>query len=143
MQTEPARWSLARSFTRWCWSLALLLSTQLVQADKLQVRLEIQGADTLPRLAHLVVPVVVELAEAVDAPLLLTPSVEGSAVEVVRGRLLRSDAKLLDARHLRFEIPVVARSEGTAIFRVELAAYVCEPRCRLVTASGSRVLRVR
>jgi hypothetical protein len=115
----------------------------LVRADEPRLRIEIQGDDTLPRMAHLQVPVLVELDVAMAAPLLLTPSVEGFAVEVVRGRLLRSDAKPVDASHLRFDIPVVARSEGTAIFRVELSTYVCEPRCRLVTASGSRVLRVR
>jgi hypothetical protein len=124
-------------------SLAVGSSVSLVRADQPQLRIEIQAEDTLPRNAHLLVPVVVELEVAIAAPLLLTPSVEGSAVEVVRGRLLRSDAKRVDARHLRFDVPVVARSEGTAIFRVELATYVCEQRCRFVTANGSRVLRVR
>jgi hypothetical protein len=121
----------------------LLCVVMSVRADGPRVRVEIQGADTLPRTAHVMVPVMLALEVAADAPLLLTPSVEGSAVEVVRGRLLRSDAKLVDPTHLRFEVPVVARSEGTAIFRVEVATYVCEPRCRAVTASGSRVLHVR
>ena len=107
------------------------------------MRVEIEGPESLPRSAHAVVPVVVALDVPTDAPLLLTPSVEGSAVEVVRGRLLRSDAKAIDALHLRFDVPVVARSEGTAIFRVEVATYLCEPGCRPISASGSRVLRVR
>jgi hypothetical protein len=107
------------------------------------MRVEIQGDDSLQRAAHLGVPVWVQLPAAGDAPLLLTPRSEGTAVEVVRGRLLRSDAKSIDATHLRFEVPVVARSEGTAILRVDVSTYVCETRCVQVTASASRALHVR
>jgi hypothetical protein len=107
------------------------------------VRVEIQAQDTLERGGHLGVPVIVQLPAAAAAPLLLTPRIEGSAIEVVRGRLLRSDGKALDATHLRFDVPVVARSEGTAILRVDVSTYVCEPRCVPVSASGSRVLHVR
>jgi hypothetical protein len=89
------------------------------------------------------VPLLVELANGASAPLLLTPRIEGSAVELVRGRLLRADARVLDATHLRFELPVVARSEGTAILRVEVTTYLCTTRCRRVLASESRVLHVR
>jgi hypothetical protein len=105
--------------------------------------IEIQGPDDLPRAAHLSVPVLVSLPAGAATPLMLTPSVEGFAVEVVRGRLIRGDAKSLDPSHLRFELPVVARSEGTAILRVDLSTYVCDPRCRPIAASATRVLHVR
>jgi hypothetical protein len=123
--------------------LALLGCAALARAQEPRVHVEIQGENTLEHAAHLGVPVVVQLPAAANAPLLLTPRVEGSAVEVVRGRLSRSDAKALDATHLRFEVPVVARSEGTAILRVDVSTYVCEPRCVRVSASDSRVLHVR
>jgi hypothetical protein len=115
----------------------------LARAQEPAVRVQIEGEDTLTRAAHLGVPVIVQLPAAADAPLSLAPRIEGSAVEVVRGRLLRSDAKPIDATHLRFEVPVIARSEGTAILRVDVSTYVCEPRCVAVSASDSRVLHVR
>jgi hypothetical protein len=87
--------------------------------------------------------VLVELSDATPQPLLLTPRIEGAAVELVRGRLLRADAKSLDSKHLSFNIPVVARREGTAILRVEVMTYVCATRCSRVIAIESRVLRVR
>lgn len=119
-------------------------AAQLAAAESARLQVEIQGPESLERAAHLAVPVVVTLPPGDRAaPLLLTPSVEGSALEVVRGRLMRSDAKTVDAAQLRFELPVVARSEGTAILRIEVSTYVCEPRCRAVSAAASRVFRVR
>jgi hypothetical protein len=123
--------------------LAALFGAALARAEEPRVTVEIQGENTLDHAAHLGVPVIVQLPAASNAPLLLTPRIEGSAVEVVRGRLSRSDAKALDATHLRFEVPVVARSEGTAILRVDVSTYVCEPRCVPINASDSRVLHVR
>lgn len=75
-------------------------------------------------------------------PLLLTPRSEGTAVEVVRGRLLRAEARDPAADVLEFRVPVVARSSGTAVLRVEAAGYTCERRCRLVRAEASLVLNV-
>lgn len=114
-------------------------------ADGGKVGLHIAGDDALPLSAHTSIPVLVELSPPLAAsyPLLLTPHIEGNAVELVRGRLLRADGKPEDATHLRFELPVVARSEGTAILRVDLMTYLCDPVCRRVSASDSRVLKVR
>jgi hypothetical protein len=71
--------------------------------------------------------------------------VEGEAVEVVRGRLTRPDAKTVDgdASRLRFEVPVLAKSEGTAILRVDLMTYVCARVCQRVLLRASEVVRVR
>ena len=112
-------------------------------ADSGGLSLNIAGDETLARAAHTSIPVIVTLPDGGEHPLLLTPSIEGSALELVRGRLMRADAKRVDAQHLRFELPVVAKSEGTAILRVEVMTYVCSPGCRRVSASGSRVLRIR
>ena len=70
------------------------------------VAVTISGEDTLPQATHTSIPVLVSLTEAsVAYPLTLTPRIEGAAVELVRGRLLRSDAKTVDATHLRFDVP--------------------------------------
>jgi hypothetical protein len=120
-----------------------LLAGSVAAESTPALRVEIQGDSSLPRGSHVSVPILVELARPDSAPLLLTPSIEGGAIELLRGRLLAADAKRLDPTHLRFELPVFARSEGTAILRIELSAYVCSERCRRVSASDSRVLIVR
>lgn len=122
--------------------LAAALCESAAAADDLKMTL--QPEQHLPRNAHTSIAVSVELPIGRDnLPLLLTPRIEGAAVELVRGRLLRSDAKQIDATHLRFEIPVVARSEGTAILRVHLTTYLCAETCRQVEVTASAVLAVR
>lgn len=123
------------------WAAGLIWSASAAAGDLL---LTLQPEQHLARDAHTSIAVSVQLPEGSDnLPLLLTPRIEGAAVELVRGRLLRSDAKQTDATHLRFEIPVVARSEGTAILRVQLSTYACTERCRQVQVSASTVLAVR
>ena len=116
---------------------------QLPAAEAAQVRLQLAPEQELRTGSHAGVRVDVELPPDNDSPLLLTPSIEGSSVEVVRGRLSRSDAKPSGKGALRFEVPVLARSEGTAILRVELMTYVCALRCQRVLLSKSQIIRVR
>jgi hypothetical protein len=93
---------------------------------------------------HASIAVVASLPEACEGqPLLLTPHVEGEAIELVRGRLLRADAKLEAPGRLRFSVPVVARRAGTAIFRIVLMTYACAPTCEQVTAQAEQILRVQ
>lgn len=137
MTTERVRAAL--------WGLLLWVSASspLLAAQSAAI-VTISGEDTLTQATHTSIPVLVSLTEASAAyPLTLTPRIEGAAVELVRGRLLRSDAKLIDATHLRFDVPVVARSQGTAILRVELMTYACDSDCQRVTAQASRALHVR
>lgn len=87
----------------------------------------------------------VRLQPANDLPLLVTPSAEGPAVEVVRGRLLRADAEG-DASApgaLRFAVPVVAKSPGTAVLRVRAMGWVCDHRCRQAIGESTITVRVR
>jgi hypothetical protein len=127
----------------------LLLLTAAAQAQPAAVeapalpRLQLAPEQQLRAGSHNTIEVVVELPPGNDSPLLLTPSTSGSAVEVVRGRLSRSDGKVMDATHLRFEIPVRARTEGTAILRVEVMTYVCARTCSRVLLQGTQVLRVQ
>ena len=81
---------------------------------------------------HAHVDLVVELPAEAAEPLLVTPFREGEALDVVKGRLLRSDARDPSATPLRFELPVLAAAPGTALIGVKLLAYVCAPRCRAV-----------
>lgn len=74
----------------------------------------------------------VQLPPNAATPLLLTPFREGQALEVVKGRLLRSDARDPNERPLHFELPVLARAPGVARIGVRLLAYLCEP------AAGAR-----
>jgi hypothetical protein len=83
---------------------------------------------------HAHVELLVELPREAAEPLLLTPYREGEALEVVKGRLLRSDARDPSAKSLRFALPVLAKTPGTAWIGVRLLAYVCAPRCRAIEA---------
>ena len=136
-----------RSYRRRRSALGLLLVTlgaAPLSAAEGTPSVSIRGPDALAADAHASIPVLVGLAAAsADWPLTLTPRVEGTSLELVRGRFLRADAKQVDATHLRFDVPVVARSQGTAILRVELLTYTCDPECRSVTVQDSRVLQVR
>jgi hypothetical protein len=76
-------------------------------------------------------------------PLLLTPSMEGEAVRVVRGRLLRDDAVRADLSTLVFTLPLLARRAGAALLRVSLVTYSCDTKtCREVRVEASRMLQV-
>lgn len=78
-----------------------------------------------------------------DVPVMLTPASEGTAVEVVRGRLLREDADDPTAATLRFRVPVVARGPGTAVLRVRVRSFSCPDRsCEPTSAESSVVVRV-
>jgi hypothetical protein len=109
-----------------------------------------QGVELLigapPRLlvgAVAVVELTVRIPGTDRQPLLLTPSVEGEAVRVVRGRLLRDDAVRADAGTLTFALPLSARRPGAALLRVSLLTYRCNAiTCREVRADASRMLQV-
>jgi hypothetical protein len=126
--------------------LALLLLPLTAAGQTAEVRVRIAPEGVLRPGGHAGIVVVVELPAGNDSPLLITPSVEGDAVEVVRGRLSRADGKAIAGAAgvwLKFEVPVVGRSEGTAILNVDVMTYVCADGCRRVVLRGSQVVRVR
>jgi hypothetical protein len=107
-------------------------------------RIELEPPEQLQQGDRTQVVATAHLPPDTQSPLLVTPSSEGTAFDVVRGRLLRSDAEEPEQRRtLRFKVPIVARSSGTSVIRVRLLAYVCSHRCRAVRAEASEVLRVR
>jgi hypothetical protein len=81
---------------------------------------------------HAHVELTLELPPEAAEPLLVTPYREGKALEVVKGRLLRSDARDPGAHPLRFALPVLATAPGTALIGVRVLAYLCASRCRVL-----------
>jgi hypothetical protein len=108
------------------------------QAD---AALRIEAPATLPIGASRIA-VVVRLPHGPTMPLLLTVRVEGEALQVVRARFLRSDARLQPSGELRFEVPVLARAAGIALLRAELSTYRCRQSCQQVRAQGALQLQV-
>lgn len=125
---------------RWA-ALALVLvpgPAAAQQAPPMSVELVLPGAVHVGDRLE----VTARITGAGEHPLLLTPRSEGTAVEVVRGRLMRSDARDPSAEVLEMGVPIVARAVGAAVVRVEVSGYRCDPRCRLVEASAQVVLEV-
>jgi len=81
---------------------------------------------------HALLLLEVRLPAHAGKPLLLTPFHEGESVEIVKGRLLRSDARDPAANPLHFELPILAHAAGAAVVGVRLLAYVCQRQCRAV-----------
>lgn len=79
---------------------------------------------------HFEVELELTLGDGERGPLMLTPRVEGAAFEIVRGRLLTSDARDPTASPLRFSLPAIARAQGSATLIVELDAFSCDARDR-------------
>jgi hypothetical protein len=87
----------------------------------------------------------VRLGEDAGRPMLLTPATEGTAIEVVRGRLTRADADAQtdDGGELRFRIPIVARMVGTAVLRVRIDGFACrDGRCTALQIEESVAIEV-
>ncbi|UJR82305.1 hypothetical protein [Sandaracinus amylolyticus] len=84
----------------------------------------------------------VRASERAGRPMLITPSSEGSAIEVVRGRLTRGDAEEAGGE-LRFRVPIVARTAGTAVMRVRVDGFACEAgHCRALVVEASAPIEV-
>lgn len=88
------------------------------------------------------VGVFVRLPQGPEQPLLLTPTCEGDAVRVARGRLMRADARRTEQGELHFQVPIEARSAGTAVLRITLLTYRCETRCEPLHVTESATVQV-
>lgn len=120
--------------------LGLVVGAGGARAQESPITIELVAPETLR--AGDRAEIVARIRGAGPHPLLVTPRSEGTALEVVRGRLLRSDAVDPTAEVLELRIPVVAHLAGTAVVRVSVAGYACEARCRPVRAETSLVVRV-
>lgn len=113
----------------------------LAQSEE-QPRLTLTAPSELRAGEHTRFTVEVWLPEHAGKPVLVTPFREGEAIEIVRGRLLRSDAHDPAQNPLRFEVPMLARAAGAAVVGVKLLAYLCNDRCRAVEVEARRNLVV-
>lgn len=111
-----------------------------VRADAESLAVRILPPERLTTGDHVEVIVEVDVSACEGQPLILTPTSEGDAVEVVRGRFLREDG-VLNAHTLRFRVPIVAASAGNSVFRVRVTSYACRTRCRAIEGDGFVVLR--
>jgi len=120
----------------------LVASAALAQTAVLTVRLE--APHEMHPGDHAEVVALVHAEDAARGPLLVTPSVDGAAVEVVRGRLFRFDADDPTSDPLRFRVPVLARSVGTAVLSVRVDGHACEgAHCAAVDAEATAQIDVR
>jgi hypothetical protein len=115
-----------------------------VRAQESALRVAVSELAVLSPGDHASVMVEVHVAEAARGPLLVTPSVDGAAIQVVRGRLFRFDAEDPSADPLRFRVPIAAMSVGTAVLLVHVEGHACEgSRCEPVEAEARRAIEVR
>ena len=112
--------------------LALLLCVAAHAEDGPLPTLSLEVPTDLHVGEHARVVLSVRLPKGTEQPLLVTPFREGAALEIVKGRLLRSDALDRTANPLRFELPLRALAPGAAVIGARLLAYVCQDTCRAV-----------
>ncbi|MFO0683289.1 MAG: hypothetical protein U0234_14625 [Sandaracinus sp.] len=123
-------------------ALAMLAAPAGAQSRALAITLE--RAPELHPGDHAEIVAVVHAEDAARGPLLVTPSVDGAAIEVVRGRLFRFDADDPSADPLRFRVPILARSVGTAVLSVRVDGHACEgARCEAVQVESTLRIDVR
>lgn len=128
--------------------LLLAVPSSAQDAGPIEVRIEVARTVVHPGETGEIVAVVT-VRESADAPFLLTPTSDGPAVVMVRGRLLRADAEDPRTRPLRFHVPFVARTPGDAVLRVRIDGWDCpevegEPtRCRAVETEAAVTMTVR
>lgn len=94
------------------------------------------------------VPVIVEVSDEQQDPLIVTFRARGGALDVVRERLHRQDAEQLERpegarRRLRFLVPVFGADAGSALVDVRVDTYACRRgTCSAVRASASAQVQV-
>jgi hypothetical protein len=124
--------------------LALLAIAAIARAQAAPLTVEMQAPSVLHPGDHAFVVALVHAEDAARGPLLVTPTVDGAAIEVVRGRLFRFDAEDPTSDPLRFRVPVLARSVGTAVLVVRVDGHACEGRrCTPVDAEATARIDVR
>lgn len=125
-------------------ALALIVSATIVRAQAAPLTVRIESPDVMHPGDHAEIVALVHAEDAARGPLLITPTIDGAAVEVVRGRLFRFDAEDPTSDPLRFRVPVLARSVGTAVLSVRVDGHACEgPRCAAVDAEATARIDVR
>lgn len=124
--------------------LATLAMSVVARAQTAPLTVSIEAPHQMHLGDHAEIVALVHAEDAARGPLLVTPSVDGAAVEVVRGRLFRFDAEDPSSDPLRFRVPVLARSIGTAVISVRIAGHACVgSRCTEAHAEATARIDVR
>lgn len=129
----------------WGIALALALALPVARAQQerppLTISIEPPARVALGDRGQIVVLVIAGPSAA--RPLLVTPTSEGAAIEIVQGRFTRADAQDPDDEVLRFEVPFVARTAGTSVVRVRVDGFTCdEARCQALALEQARAVEV-
>ena len=123
---------------------ALGLAAALVAAVAPALTVRLEAPHELHPGEHAEIVALVHAEDAARGPILVTPTIDGAAVEVVRGRLFRFDADDPASDPLRFRVPVLARSVGTAVLSVRVDGHACEgAQCAAVDAEATARIDVR
>lgn len=124
--------------------LALGAGSLMAEAQGTALTVRIEAPREMHPGDHAEIVALVHAEDAARGPLLVTPTIDGAAVEVVRGRLFRFEADDPTSDPLRFRVPVLARSVGTAVLSVRVDGHACEgPRCTPVDAEATAQIDVR
>lgn len=129
----------------WSWALVLVVCAPAAALESTPT-LRIEAPNELRVGARVTVPVLVDWQQiSPDGPgqLVLSAHAEGRALDVVKGRLLRADAVDPNANPLRFELPLMAATSGTALLNVSVLGYRCRVRCEAVRIEASKQILVR
>lgn len=108
--------------------LWLLLAPLLVGSASARLELAITPPAQLRQGDHGSIVLTLRLPASADRMVLLTPATSGGALEVVRGRLLRADARDPAASPLVFDLPVVAHGPGASVLEIHARGFVCSER---------------
>lgn len=118
----------------------LLFLAPTATAQPTALRLELQAPDVIQPGDRVSLRLIV--TPAGEEAMLITPTSEGAAIVVARGRLQRRDGTV-DGEDLVVQVPIIARDAGHALVRVHVQTYSCEgERCRAIEADADIALDV-
>lgn len=132
-------------------SLALIALTSATRADDAatprgQVTLTLEApARELRANEPFEVVATIRFGPGTRGPFLLTPTSDGPAVEILRGRFSGIDAEPAaeGAREVTLRMPMFASVAGDTVLRAHVDAFACEAgRCRAARAEASRAITV-
>lgn len=145
-RVTPGSWSLTRKWFQLIGrgsgllGAALFLLMPVATAQPAALHLELLAPEVIRPGDRVSLRLIV--TPAGDEAMLITPTSEGAAVVVARGRLQRRDGTV-DGERLVVQVPIIAQDAGHALVRVHVETYLCEgERCRAIEADAELALDV-
>lgn len=126
--------------TSWLLGALVLLLAPAASAQPSFLRLELLAPQVIRPGDRVSLRLVV--TPAGEEAMLITPTSEGAAIVVARGRLQRGDGSM-DGEDLVVQVPIIAQGAGHALVRVHVQTYTCAgERCRAIEADADIALDV-